>query len=320
MNRTLAPKSLESILGETFTIYKNNFLRLIATVAIVQVPYIVLVGIAISLSLMLAYSNFGDEDPSLLTYLVGIPIGLAMAAASICMLGAIIHTVAQQYFNRPVSIGQAYSFAWRRLGDMFWAAVLVYLALVGIYVAAILISVIISIPAGGSSGWLIGFAIMGIMVLIVIPAIIYLATNWTFILQTALLEGCGPTSALSRSVALVKGNWWRVLGIVMLLLLIVQTIFMIFYMPAMIGSLSWIMSGIINEAPGGIMPYAAPAFPTWMIWALIGGAIGGIISTPIFVIGQTLLYFDLQVRKHGYNLDALADELGLRRTPTETAT
>jgi len=74
----------------------------------------------------------------------------------------------------------------------------------------------------------------------------------------------------------------------------------------------------MNEAPGGFTPYATPAFPTWMIWTLIGGAIGGIISLPIFVIGITLLYFDLRVRKQGYSLDALADELGLRRTSVDT--
>jgi hypothetical protein len=54
-----------------------------------------------------------------------------------------------------------------------------------------------------------------------------------------------------------------------------------------------------------------------MIWALIGGAIGSIISLPIFAIGQTLLYFDLRARKQGYSLDVLADELGFR-TPTDT--
>ena len=318
MNNTLAPKSFEGILKETFIIYKNNFLRLIGTVAIVQVPYVILVGIAIALSLGLAYSNLGDEDPSLLIYLIGIPIGLAMAAASIWMVGAIIHAVAEQYFNRPVSIGRAYGFAWHRLGDMFWAAVLVYLALAGIFMAAILISVLISIPAGGISGWLIGFVITSTMILIITPAIIYLATNWVFILQTALLERCGPVAALSHSWTLVKGSWWRVLGMVMLLLLIVQAVFMIFYMPAMMGTLGGVMSGIMSEAPGGFTPYAAPAFPTWTIWALIGGAIGNIISTPIFIIGITLLYFDLRVRKQGYSLDALADELGLRRISTDT--
>ena len=189
--------------------------------------------------------------------------------------------------------------------------VLVYLAMLGIFLAAILISVIISAAVGGTSGWLIAFAIAGTLTLIVAPAAIYLGITWAFMFQTALLEGCGPRAALSHSSALVKQNWWRVLGIVLLLVIIVQIIGMIFYIPAMIGATTW----AITAAMAGV----TTGFPTGvMIWAMIGGTIGGIISVPIFMIGITLLYFDLRVRKQGYSLDALADELGLRKTSTDT--
>ena len=41
MDRTLAPKSLEGILKETFTVYKRNFLRLTAIAAIVMVSTVI---------------------------------------------------------------------------------------------------------------------------------------------------------------------------------------------------------------------------------------------------------------------------------------
>lgn len=328
MNRTLAPKDLGGILGETFTIYKNNFLRLIAIVAIVQVPIVVLYIIFFSLMPMPTYGRLVTEGPSPLMLFIWISIGFAMLAASICMVGAVIHAVAQQHFNQPVSIGRAYSFAWRRLGDMFWATALVYLALFGIYLAAILMGVSIALSAGRTvDNMLIGFIMAGMLSLFMAPLIIYLGTNWNFLLQTALFESCGPTSALSRSWALVKGSWWRVLGIILLLLLILQTIatiiVMIFYIPAMTAFFSEAMSSVINQAPGGFTPYGAPEFSVGMmigmIIAMIGAVIGLIISYPIFLIGQTLLYFDLRVRKHGYSLDALAGELGLRSPSTDIA-
>jgi len=317
MDRTLAPKRIEGILRETFTIYKNNFLRLMAIVAIVQVPVIVLALIA---SLLIpTYGHWLTEDPSPFILFLWVTIYFTMFAASIWMVGAVIHAVSEQYFNRTVSIDQAYSFAWRRLGDMFWAAVLVCLALVGIYLATILISISIALSAGRTvDNMLIGFIMAGMLSLFMTPAIIYLSVNWTFTSPTALFEGYGPKAALSHSWALVKGSWWRVLGMVMLLLLIVQAVFMIFYMPAMMGALGGVMSGIMSEVPGGFTPYAGTAFPSWMIWALIGGTIGNIISLPLFVIGTTLLYFDLRVRKQGYSLNALADELGLRRTSVDS--
>ena len=308
MNGTLTPKSLEVILKETFSIYKSNFLRLIATVAIVQVPIAILAVVANLL--MPIYGELGTEAPSPFMLLFWIPIYFAMFAASIWMGGAVIHAVSEQYFNQPVNISRAYSFAWQRMGDMFWAVILAYLAIFGIFLAAILISVILSVAVGGTYGWLIAFAIAVTLIFIVAPAAIYLGINWAFILPTALLEDCGPTAALSHSTALVKQNWWRVLGIMLLLLTIVSIIAMIFYIPAMIGTTTWAISGAMTgaetELPTGIM-----------VWAIIGGAIGGIISAPIGIIGITLLYFDLRVRKQGYSLDALADELGLRSAPTD---
>ena len=309
MNGTLAPKSLEGILKETFSIYKSNFLRLIAIVAIVQVPIAILAVVANLL--MPLYGELGTEAMSPFMYFFWIPIYLALFAVSILMGGAVIHAVSEQYFNQPVNIGRAYSFAWRRMGDMFWAVVLVYLAMSGIFLAAILISVIISAAIGGTYSWLIAFAIAGTLTFVVAPAAVYLGITWTFILPTALLEGCGPASALSHSAALVKQNWWRVLGIMLLLLTIVSIIGMIFYAPAMIGITTWAITGAMTGAETGL--------PTGiMIWAMVGNAIGSIISVPIGMIGITLLYFDLRVRKQGYSLDALADELGLRSTSTGT--
>jgi hypothetical protein len=315
MDRTLAPKSLGDILSETFTIYKNNFLRLAAIVSIVMVPFAVVLITFFSLLMPLTVES-GNEALSPLLSLISIPICLALFPASVLMIGAVTHAVAEQYFNQPVSIGRAYSFAWRRLGDMFWALVLAWLAIGGIYLAAISISVIIAVAIGGTYSWLIGFGVAFLLTFAVAPAAIYLGTNWTFTGQTALLEDCGPTAALSHSAALVKGSWWRVLGIMLLLSLIMQTItaiiLMMFYIPAMIGTVSDMMTGVISEAE--------TFFPTWlMIVPMAGAFIASIISLPIYTIGETLLYFDLRVRKHGYSLDALANELGLISASTDTA-
>jgi hypothetical protein len=184
----------------------------------VQVPIAILAAIAILL--MPTSIDLEMEAPALspAVFLLWIPIYFAMFAASIWMGGAIIHAVSEQYFNQPINIGRAYSFAWQRMGAMFGAMVLVYLAMAGIFLAAILIAVIIAAAIGGSYRWLITFVIAGTLTFAVAPAAIYLGINWAFILPTALLKGCGPKAALSHSAALVKQSWWRVLGIVLLLL------------------------------------------------------------------------------------------------------
>ncbi len=100
-------------------------------------------------------------------------------------------------------------------------------------------------------------------------------------MQTASLEKCGPSAALARSSDLVRENWWRVLGILLL-----------------IGILAGIANGIAG-AILGLIPYAGPI-------------VVAVLFAPIMIIVQTLLYHDLRVRRDGpagYAPEVLAREL-----------
>jgi hypothetical protein len=112
---------------------------------------------------------------------------------------------------------------------------------------------------------------------------LYFMVRWSFILQVALLEGLGPLAALSRSSALVERNWWRVMN-----------------MTIVIGIITAGISIILGTIP------------------TIGPTLGSILSTPVFAIGITLLYYDLRVRKEEYDLDMLAGELHISGFLDET--
>ncbi len=133
-------------------------------------------------------------------------------------------------------------------------------------------------------------AILGMAITVIgIPFAIYFGVRWTFIWQVALLQGIGPRDALSRSSDLVKGNWWRVVGI-------------LFVVGIIAGAISWILGLIL-----GLIP-------------VVGEIIGIILITPIAIIGATLLYYDLRVRREGYNLEKMASELGIAKEPSQTGT
>jgi hypothetical protein len=284
MNRTLGPRNVENFLSETFVIYKNNFLRFTAIVAIVEVPIAIL---SFLVRMPMGFTLEGISAPPLFTpeyILILIPFGLAAFVAGIVMQGAMIYAISEQYFQQPINIGQAYSFAWRRMGAMLGAYFLVLLAVLGL-----------------------SLTIIGI------PAAIYFIIAWVFMWQTALLEGCGPRAALSHSSALVKQSWWRVLGIVLLFVIIVMTINMILYIPLAIS----LVISVVTAVMTGSATLAATGPPTWtIIGATIGSIIGNIISIPIFMTATTLLYYDLRVRKQGYDLNTLSSELGLA-APTD---
>lgn len=254
MTNILGPRGLGDILGETFGIYGRNFLRLIAIVAIVMVTVEVIQYILVSVLVLPSITPGGQIEP-LAPFMVwgAISIGfvivlVVLIVAYPLMEGALIHAVSEQSLGQTIGIGRAYRFAWRRLGAMIGAM------------------------------FLSGLALLGMSITIIgIPFAIYFGVRWTFIWQAALLEGVGARAALSRSSDVVRGNWWRVLGIMFV-----------------VGIIVWVISFVLGFIP------------------IVGDIIGTILTTPIAIIGATLLYYDLRVRKEGYSLQTLAEELHIK--------
>ena len=134
----------------------------------------------------------------------------------------------------------------------------------------------------GFVGILLGCAIL-ILIIVGIPLVFYVSVSLIFYPQAILVEGKAPLDALGRSRRLVRGSWWRVFGILIVFWIIILSI----SIPAII---AWIFS-----------PTAG----------VIVGFITGSVTTPIALIGDTLIYFDLRIRKEGYTLETMASEVAI---------
>ena len=264
MSTTLNQRNIGDIIGDTFRIYGRNFWKLLAITAIV-IGVLGVIWTTAGLGLLSLFMT-GWPIGTLTGWVIAgvIVLWVASIVGSILIQGALVHAVSEQYLRQRISIRQAYRFAWRRLGAMIGAGVLAFLAIGGIY--AVPAAVLVFVPDLRWVGWILGA--------VCVCAGIYLTIRWIFLLPAALLEGLGPIAALSRSYSLVKNNWWRVLGITLVVGLIA-------------GGISIIL---------GLIP-------------LVGWIIGSILLTPIYIIANTLLYYDLRVRKEEYSLEALASEL-----------
>ncbi len=109
---------------------------------------------------------------------------------------------------------------------------------------------------------------------------------------TLMLEGVRGRKALGRSRALVKGRWWPVAGVVLL---------------------GTILTQIIGGAIGGL---ASGFFLTGNqlasdIASVVGGIVGATLTVPILAAVVTVLYIDLRVRKEGFDLELLAQSVGV---------
>jgi hypothetical protein len=147
--------------------------------------------------------------------------------------------------------------------------------------------------AGERSGSLLGAAFLrGLLVgvgllLLVVPGLVLLAHTFA-IPMVILLEGSSAGESFGRARELARGNVWRILGTLALGFVIV------------------------------IVGVAALGFALGMLVTLVGsperltnalGEVAMIFVYPIGGVVATLLYFDLRIRKEGFDLEVMAGEL-----------
>jgi len=129
--------------------------------------------------------------------------------------------------------------------------------------------------------------LIGLGFLLIVPGFFCIA--WFFAaVNVVMVEGKGPSEALGRSRALAKGSVGRILGTLLVCGIIIA-----------------IVQGVIKAAIGLLI---VSAHPTDAINALIGNVINMFLF-PFFTVMTTLLYYDLRIRKEGFDLDLMAKEL-----------
>ena len=128
-----------------------------------------------------------------------------------------------------------------------------------------------------------------ITVLIGIPLLFLVLVLLWFYPQGIMVEGLGPIHAFRRSSNLVHGNWWRVFGIGVS-----------FVLPVVVALV--VVVGVLGQPTDAVIDV--------IVYALVSS-----VALPWIVIGSTLLYLDLRVRKGALSLDALRLELRARDKP-----
>lgn len=147
-----------------------------------------------------------------------------------------------------------------------------------------------AVPLVGALLWvglLAGLAFAVGLLLLVVPGIFFLL-RFYFARIVVVVEGERGTQAMRRSWRLVKGSTWRVLGIILLVTLIAG------------------VAQAILAVPFGIAGFftQTPALNS------VGNVIASVLVTPLVSLATVLLYFDLRVRKEGFDLELLARDLG----------
>jgi hypothetical protein len=129
---------------------------------------------------------------------------------------------------------------------------------------------------------------------------VWLFIAWTVAVPAFLTEGVKGRRALGRSFRLVRGFWWRTFAIIVLGAILASIVS---------GALGAALAGIAFTSDSDLAVVVANFF------ASVGA---GLVTTPFVAAVTIVLYFDLRVRKEGFDLALLAARLGAEGEPAAT--
>lgn len=295
----LKPMTAGDILDLAIRIYRHNFVPLVTIVAIVSLPVILFQVLFIALLLPFsldsaALPNIGDDPTTLL--------GLGIFTYGASVLGGILVIfqnaalawfVSERFLGREATIRRAYASAFRRWLSLLVAALLLGLAIGGLFLVLIGAGIVpiaaaTAMGAGdGPSDAILGLVTLCLCVLF-IPVggcALFLYTRWTFWTQAIVLENYNSTGGMGRSWKLTRGTFLRVLGFNIILYVLVS-----FFSAGPILLVTFVSILLPSPALGAIVQTLATSIIT-------------LIVTPLQFAVLTILFYDLKIRKEGFDLE-----------------
>jgi hypothetical protein len=141
---------------------------------------------------------------------------------------------------------------------------------------------------------LLGLGVLLGFICLVIPGII-LYVLWAVAVPALMVEGLRGTKALGRSRELVSGRWWQTFAVLLVALVVIQ-----------------VSTGAIVALGSSLIIRHTTSLTTYVV---VQGLLTGIVEIlvlPLTVAVTVVLYFDLRVRKEGFDVSQMIDTLGLR--------
>jgi hypothetical protein len=142
-------------------------------------------------------------------------------------------------------------------------------------------------------GLLLIYVLDLVLFVLCLPVFIWIGVRWTVSVPVLLAEGVGPIRAIQRSWELTRFNWWRIFGILVVVVLI-QVV------------MNWIL-GVAGLPLAIAIPFVSPLVRGSI--AITVSTLGSALVTPILYLCLVLLYFDLRIRKESFDLDQLAAQV-----------
>jgi hypothetical protein len=309
----LLPISIGDIFDEAFDLYKRNFALFAGIVATLHVPAHILFS---SASYALGIERLLEEPAT-----SGNEVGAALGVLAFLMVWAVFYTalfvvlsgaltvaISDRYLGVLVTVGSAYRRMFRHSMALIGTWLLIFFILIPIYLALTFIwfiflaVVLAAVGAGGGSNEqtliIITLLFMGVSFILIGAAMLFaLEMIGVFGTQIAVIEGVNPIQAIQRNWSLVQGRVFPIYG-AMLLLALVLGVLSISLNQSVLWSLELLVFPTLQVSP-----------LAQRLMVEVASALISLFLQPFWMICLTLLYYDQRVRREGFDLNILAQQL-----------
>ncbi|RKU27273.1 hypothetical protein C6499_12070 [Candidatus Poribacteria bacterium] len=279
----LQPMEFGGILDSALSLYRNNFRLFLAVISI----YIVWIGLQEAVVVwLLEMSNTSNLD----TLISDVDDLLDDLVYMFCV-GVFVVASGEIYLGRRLTF--------RGTLQRFYSQFPVYLGSSLLFLIPYMILTLDSIE------WSL---LSGLLTLLSLPFLCVFYVSWIFYGHAVLLEGFTVMEAFGRSRTLVRGTWMRVCSITLAILLLEIGIYyilggslgVVFALLGIVqeGSLMEIIGDLLRLKYVDIRPTSLDSLIMYIIY--LGW---DAFTLPIYAIGVTLLYFDLRIRKEGFDIE-----------------
>lgn len=232
---------------------------------------------------------------SLLIALGGLLVGAQLQSIGLLFVsGMIAHVSSAAAVGRKLTISEAWAATrgkrWRLLGMSFLLGLAVVLA-VGIAVGVLLVG-IVAFDAPLGAAVVVGIGLGSILVVLLI---------WFWVrvralaVPTLMLEPVGIFGALARAVRLTYQQFWRLLGLLLLVTLVTGVAGGILRLPFSITGQVFLTSA--DETGYGLVIY--------LLMTAVGTVISSAVLQPFSAAVSALLYIDQRIRKEAYDVELM---------------
>jgi hypothetical protein len=299
-------------LDHAVALYRENFVTLLGIYALGYTPFWLLMALGAhyisGLAMRMVAMAETDAVPSpdeMFGSMLGFMLVMMIIFGTVLIVepivtGAMARAVSERVLGRPTSVRSAYAALRGRVWALLLSSFVRVIAVYAVFNIASLVAFLAGAPlmiASPTGGLVVMLALQLGALLGGSVLFMYMA----FLGQIVAIERQGTGGALARSWRLVAGRLWRTSAIAGLLVLLVMALTLAFQLPAFLAVDRWV--------PLGRTPESAAVL---VILIIVVMAVTSVLAAPVLAVGATLMYYDLRVRREGFDVQMMAAALAGR--------